>query len=541
MPRDFSPERSISIVSAVLFGLAARWTVRNIRRERIRKARSGWAIYYPGEDDDDDNDDGSSSSNNAGAARVSRRCRNALSPATPYLASFLRGLAYACSPDDAPDGYVLLCMAENKLLIDLLSQRLQTPSTTVAAFSNPMVYCYNSFLGLPVARQAVSYFLANRFLYAPAESGSGAGEGRHFRGPSPIMAGTTAGTARVSLPQALQSINPAHIGIGSGAAGILNALFFLLGDEGDACLIPAPYYAAFESDLRIVARVVPFAVHMADPASGPSASELDLAFIEAKSQRLNPRFLLITNPNNPLGVVYSSTIMRNAVAWARKRKVHTIVDEIYALSTHRRHGHGFESIISILDNRLGNDVHFVWSVSKDFGASGLRFGVVYSQNETLLEGLANLNVFSGVSNPIQMVVSELLTDDDFLDTYLDESRARLRRSYHICIEKLEEMVLPFVPAVAGQFVYVDFSSLLPQKTTEWEQKLSALLIDHARLVLTPGESQRERTPGMFRICYAWVTPEVLEIGMERLSRIVAKIRRMDWSDLNESTLSGVII
>ena len=60
-------------------------------------------------------------------------------------------------------------------------------------------------------------------------------------------------------------------------------LFYLLGDEGDACLIPAPYYAAFESDLRIVARIVPFAVHMANPARGPSASELDLAFIEAKS------------------------------------------------------------------------------------------------------------------------------------------------------------------------------------------------------------------------------------------------------------------
>ena len=256
---------------------------------------------------------------------------------------------------------------------------------------------------------------------------------------------------------------------------------------------------------------------------------------------LNPKFLLITNPNNPLGVIYGPTTMLNAVTWARKRRLHTIVDEIYALSTHQKYGHGFESIIKILDNKLGSDVHFVWSLSKDFGASGLRFGVVYSQNEMFLDGLANLNVFSGVSNPIQMVVSELLTDDEFVDRYLDESRARLCRSYWICIEKLEEMVLPFIPAVAGQFVYVDFSSLLPEKTMEWERRLSQLFIDHARLVLTPGESQRERMPGMFRICYAWVTPATLEIGMERLSRIVAKIRRMDWSDLNESTLSGVIL
>lgn len=216
------------------------------------------------------------------------------------------------------------------------------------------------------------------------------------------------------------------------------------------------------------------------------------------------------------------------------------MDELYALSTHKKYGHGFESVVRILDNKLGDDVHMVWSVSKDFGASGLRVGFVYSQNDVFMRGLANLNIFSGVSSPIQMVISELLTDDDFVDVYLDASRERLRMSYLICVEKLEEMVLPFVPAEAGMFVYVDFSSLLPEKTMEWEAKLSQLMIDYGRLILTPGESQRERMPGMFRICYAWVSPEVLKIGMERLSRLVSKIRRMDWQDLNETTLGGVL-
>ena len=257
-------------------------------------------------------------------------------------------------------------------------------------------------------------------------------------------------------------------------------------------------------------------------------------------QGLNPRFLLFTNPNNPLGVIYGREILLKAVTWARKRRVHSIFDEIYALSTHQKYDHGFESIIKILDNKLGDDVHFVWSLSKDFGASGLRLGIIYSQNETFLNGLSNLNIFSGVSHCIQMVASELLTDDDFVDLYLDESRARLRQSYIICVEKLEEMVLPFVPAEAGQFVYVDFSNLLPEKTMYWEQQLFRLLVDHCRLILTPGESQRERMPGMFRICYAWVTPDVLKIGMERLSRVVGKIRRMDWTDLNETSLAGVL-
>jgi hypothetical protein len=35
-------------------------------------------------------------------------------------------------------------------------------------------------------------------------------------------------------------------------------------------------------------------------------------------------------------------------------------------------------------------------------------------------------------------------------------------------------------------------------------------------------------------------PEVLEVAMERLSRLVAKVRRMEFVDLNETTLRGVL-
>jgi aspartate/methionine/tyrosine aminotransferase len=50
---------------------------------------------------------------------------------------------------------------------------------------------------------------------------------------------------------------------------------------------------------------------------------------------LNPKFVLLTNPNNPLAVIYSPAVMLRTIQWARKRAMQTIVDEIYALSTHR--------------------------------------------------------------------------------------------------------------------------------------------------------------------------------------------------------------
>lgn len=185
-------------------------------------------------------------------------------------------------------------------------------------------------------------------------------------------------------------------------------------------------------------------------------------------------------------------------------------------------------------------MHMVWAFSKDFGASGIRAGIIYSQNEPFMEALSTLNIFSCVSGPIQYMVAELLTDDVFVTEFLDGARERIVHSYRICTNKLDEMVLPYVPAEAGLFVYVDFSSLLPEPTVEWEEKLSDLIFEQARIVLTPGSNQRDPKPGMFRICYTWVSPEVLSVAMERLSKLVAKLRRLDWGDLSDRSSIGVL-
>lgn len=206
------------------------------------------------------------------------------------------------------DGYIALCTAENKLVTRMLVDRCLLTGTAAAAFTDSSVYCYNSFLGMPLAREAAAYFLARRFLFPDRAS--------------------------LSPQEALQNVQPKHIALSAGAAPVLNHLFFLLGECGDACLIPAPYYAAFDNDMNLVAGIVPFAVRQADPVLGPSNNELDLALLQAKSQGLNTRFLLLTNPHNPLAIIYRPDVIRRIIQWARKRGIHTIMDEVYALSTH---------------------------------------------------------------------------------------------------------------------------------------------------------------------------------------------------------------
>ena len=92
------------------------------------------------------------------------------------------------------------------------------------------------------------------------------------------------------------------------------------------------------------------------------------------------------------------------------------------------------------------------------------------------------------------------------------------------------MVVPYEShSEAGLFVYIDLSALLPEQSWEGERRLARLI--EQRVVLAPGEHMYEKRPGHFRICYSWVTPEVLEIAMERLSFIVKKIRRHGVDEL----------
>jgi hypothetical protein len=161
-------------------------------------------------------------------ATVGTRGYAALSPPIPYLKSFFKCLDDPCDPTTNPRGYIGLCVAENKLVTEMIAGRFMELGRGAAAFADPSVYCYNSFLGLPAARQAVAYFLAKRFLYPDIP---------------------------LTPEQALQHISPGHVALGSGCAALLNYTFFILGEENDAVLVPAPYYAAFENDMNVSCRV----------------------------------------------------------------------------------------------------------------------------------------------------------------------------------------------------------------------------------------------------------------------------------------------
>lgn len=98
-------------------------------------------------------------------------------------------------------------------------------------------------------------------------------------------------------------------------------------------------------------------------------------------------------------------------------------------------------------------------------------------------------------------------------------------SSHTCVvETLSNLNIPVVEASAGIFVFADLSSFLESHDFESEKILLRNLFESAGLLFTPGESCHAQSPGFFRICYAWVSYDILKVAMNRLEIFVNTLR-----------------
>jgi len=333
--------------------------------------------------------------------------------------------------------------------------------------------------------------------------------------------------------------------VGGGCGALLNLLSFLLLDKGDCVLLPTPTYAMLYNDLSSLAGVEIVDVPCS-PGSPLTPELLSAAEGRAAARGLRVRALLLLNPDNPLGTVREPQEVRQLLAWCDERELHVISDEIYALSVWE--GEPFTSTAAIRweqcqaaagsssssssssSSFLGDRTHILWGFSKDFCASGLRLGVLFSHNQQLLTALDNVSYFTAAPNPIQDMVGEMLGDEAWLEGFLAGNKNTLVGAAQACATALTALSIPYVPARAGMFLWVDLSSLLPEGSSDAarEEALTLSLFREARVLLTPGLACHASAPGFYRLCFAWPSHlESLQEALRRLTVFVQARRRSE--------------
>ena len=389
-----------------------------------------------------------------------------------YLRCDFEGSKNRYEEDTNPDGYIGLCVAENKLVADLVTHRL---GEIPAAQSS--VLGYDAMTGSMRFREQLGRFMSRTFL------------GREFP--------------------------PHQISVLAGAGSVLEILFHALADPGDGVLVPTPSYAGFWMDLELRDQLKIVPIHCSASEDFRLTPERIDRSIAGAGRPI--KALLFTTPNNPLGTVYTADEINEILTWAKDRGLHVVFDEIYALSVSGKRA--FTSCASVLPS-LGEFVHIVWAFSKDFGASGLRCGVLVSENRAVNAAVDAFAYWACCSGHTQYLLGEMISDDTWIDGYVTIMQGLLRDSHHRLTTLLLEGGIPYIPAEAGVFVLLDLRSFLTEPTWEAEHDLWLRILDEAKVNLTPGSACHIGEPGFFRLCYAGLPTEAVEVGIRRILAVL---------------------
>ena len=156
------------------------------------------------------------------------------------------------------------------------------------------------------------------------------------------------------------------------------ALLFALGsimDQGDEVIIPEPFYANYSAFSNASGgKVVPVISTIESGFSLPPISEFE-KLISPKTKAI-----LICNPGNPTGYLYSETEMMQLAALVKKYDIFLIADEVYREFIYDGDTH--YSVMNIPG--LEENVIMVDSVSKRYSMCGARIGCLVSKNKEFM-------------------------------------------------------------------------------------------------------------------------------------------------------------
>ncbi|KAJ3279896.1 hypothetical protein HK104_001086 [Borealophlyctis nickersoniae] len=336
----------------------------------------------------------------------------------------------------------------------------------------------------------------------------------------------------------VEPVEAEHVFVVNGAGSAVNNLTMVLCDEGEAVMIPAPFYGGFNPDAKNAARatIVPVPSSSEDPDSLPPVSAFRTALAKARSENITVRAIILCSPNNPTGRTVPRALLRSYIEFANEEGLHVVSDEVYGLSVYRDGSaeglEPFESVLAIRDLPDPERTHVVWSFSKDFGMSGMRSAAIITRSTRVFNALKPLAPFTAIPRVIEEALTSMLTDEHFVTSYKAENSKRLSACYDYVTSLLQSNGIPFKPANAAFFVWIDLrrwtDAIVPASTDSVqptgrakELALFERLID-AGLYLAPGAAFESPESGWFRVVFA-ADRNVVGLAIERLVKVLKDV------------------
>lgn len=235
-----------------------------------------------------------------------------------------------------------------------------------------------------------------------------------------------------------------NIVITCGSTEAMMAAIMSVCDPNDKVIVFSPFYENYGAD-TILCGADPIYVPLHPPVFNFDKEELENAF------KQNPKALILCNPSNPCGKVFSKEELEYIASLAIKYDTYVITDEVYEHIVYAPYKHTyFASLPGMFERTISCS-----SLSKTYSINGWRLGYCIAP-ENIIEQIKKVHDFLtvGAAAPLQKAAVVGL---EFSDAYYDELQKLYTHKKDLFINGLKELNIPHTEPQGAYYVMVDIS------------------------------------------------------------------------------------
>ena len=285
-------------------------------------------------------------------------------------------------------------------------------------------------------------------------------------------------------------LNPEHF---VQVPGVLSAIAMLIRDftnDGDGVLIQTPVYHQFR---RLIESAGRKAINNTLKIDN-DRYVIDFEDFEKQLQSGNVKMVLLCNPHNPVGRVWTKSELQQLIAIAKKYQTIIISDEVHADIVFE--GSTFTSMASM---GYENSLTIIGSPAKNFGLNSISNGYIYSDNALLRDKIkatsSSMSLDHGNAFTTYATIAAYQQGKQWFDAFLSYTQNTRNWIVQFMASELPQ-VKTFAPEGTNQ-IWFDFTGL---GLTSAE--LKRLLTKEAKMALTPGTWFGETDENFYRMNFA---------------------------------------
>ncbi len=239
------------------------------------------------------------------------------------------------------------------------------------------------------------------------------------------------------------NVNPEDILITTGGSEALIFGFMVTCDPGDEVIIPEPFYANYNGFAVMAGlNVVPVTSTIETGFALPPVEEIE------KKITSKTKAIVICNPGNPTGYLYSKEELEQLRAIVLKHDLILFADEVY-----REFCYDGAIPFSVMNlEGLEQNVIMIDSVSKRYSMCGARIGALITKNKEIMAAALKFGQARLSPPTIDQIASEAALNTP--QSYFDNVVAEYVQRRNIMIEGLNKIPGVFCPKPSGAFYCV---------------------------------------------------------------------------------------